>query len=71
MGHCRLESFIHCSKNRYLYDMYLCVQAFVFMCQDFFLTIFGRGPRAFQIGTPLNWEICYSAQLCHFWSIKK
>ena len=22
-------------------------------------------------GKPLIWEICYSAQLCHFWSIKK
>ena len=31
--------------------------------------------RAFQIGKisvkPLNWEICYSAQLWHFWSITK
>ena len=35
-----------------------------------FFSILGRGPRAFQSGKPLNWEICYSAQLSHFWSIK-
>ena len=28
--------------------------------QAFFFAILGRDPR----------EICYSAQLCHFWSIK-
>ena len=35
--------------------------------------ILGRGPRAFQIGKfrAVNWEICYSAQLRHFRSIKK
>ena len=40
-----------------------------------FLAILERCPRAFQIKkvsavNPLNWEICYSAQLWHFQSIK-
>ena len=40
--------------------------------RDFFFTILGRGPRAFQIGKisvvgkPLNWEICFIAQLHNY-----
>ena len=43
--------------------------------RDFF-AILGRSPRAFQIGKKLARQTpklgnCYSAQLCHFLSIKK
>ena len=42
----------------------------------FFFLQFWEGTRGpFRLvklgGKPLSWEICYSAQLCHFWSIKK
>ena len=42
------------------------------LCQGFFFfAILGRGPRAFQIGKiSVVKAICYSAQLCHFWSIE-
>ena len=35
MGHCRLESFIHCSKNRYLCHMY----TYVYIVQAFVLIV--------------------------------
>ena len=55
----------------WLYHGYVSVRTHI-QNQGFFFAILGRDPRTFQIGknsivNPINREICYSAQLCHFW----